>query len=140
MTAGSWAAAVLPGEFKENLDAKWYEPDTAAAKALLKTGAASAGAGDITLEIQNGSGALDAAQSAGAVLESLGYKMLPFDNAEGFPDVATTTIAAAPDALTAAAKVEQKLGVGAVSADDSLASGHVRVIVGKDFSPSTTGG
>jgi hypothetical protein len=140
LTAGSWAAAVLPGEFKENLNAKWYEPDTSAAKALLKTGTAPAGAKDITLGIQNGSGALDAAQSAGTLLESLGYKMLPFQNASGFPDVAKTTIAAAPDALAAAAKVREKLGVGTVSADDSLASGHISVIVGKDFTPSTTGG
>jgi hypothetical protein len=139
VTAGSWAAAVLPGEFKENLEAKWYEPDTAAAKALLKSGAAS-GTVDITLEIQNGSGALDAAQSAGALLESLGYKMLPFENADDFPNVEKTTIAAAPDALAAAAKVKEKLGVGMVRTDDSLASGHIRVIVGKDFTPSTSKG
>jgi hypothetical protein len=140
ISAGSWSRVALPGRVVESVDSKYYEADTAAAKSLLKGDAASVGTGDITLEIQNGSGALDAAQSAGAMLESLGYKMLPFQNAEDFPNVNITTISAPPDALVEAEKVRGQLGVGMVSEDDSLASGHVRVVVGKDFTPSTTGG
>lgn len=139
IAAGAWNMAALPGVFKEDLESKWYAPDTAAARELLKGGVAAA-EGEIALEIQNGSGMLDAAQSAGTVLESLGYRMLPFQNAEGFPDVAKTVITTAPDALAAAEKVREQLGVGTVSEDDSLAAGHIKVVVGKDYTPSTTGG
>jgi hypothetical protein len=139
ISAGSWSRAALPGRVVESVDSKYYEPDTAAAKSLLKGGAASVGAGDITLEIQNGSGTLDAAQVAGAMLESLGYKMLPFQNAEDFPNVNKTAISAPSDSLVEAEKVKGQLGVGMVVEDDSLVSGHLRVVVGKDFTPSTTG-
>ena len=136
--AGSWAASALPGTAKEGLDYDVWEPDIAAARQLMEGRSSGADPGDITLEVQNGSGQLNAAEAAGEMLLSLGHKMLPFQNAEGFPDVTETTILAAPDCLEEAEKVRDRLGVGTVLRDDSLLSRHIRVIVGKDFVPSTT--
>jgi hypothetical protein len=130
---GTWSAAVLPGKVTESIDLTFYEPDVASAKTLL--GGNTENAGAVTLEVQNGSGALDGAQAAGAILASLGYTMAPFVNADGFPDVAKTTIAAAPDVLAEARKVKDLLGVGTVREDGSLASGHIQVVLGKDFEP-----
>ena len=135
IAGGVWTKAVLPGKVTESLDVTFYEPDVASAKSLLM-GETDASA--ITLEVQNGSGTLDGAQIAGDVLESLGFKMAPFANAEDFPDVAKTTISAASDVLTEAGKVKDLLGVGTVRADGSLSAGHILVVVGKDFKPAET--
>ena len=52
-----------------------------------------------------------------------------------FPNLEKTTITAAPDSLAEAVKIKQSLGVGVIGQDESLASRHIRVIVGKDFTP-----
>jgi hypothetical protein len=130
---GAWKEAVLPGKSREGLSETFFEGDMTAARAVL-AGAAKAPAA-VTLEVQNGSGYLEAAQAAGAILEPLGYTLAPYTNAEDFPDVATTTIMASPDVLLEAGKVRELLGVGVVNEDDALASGHIRVVLGKDFEP-----
>ncbi|MCL5734147.1 MAG: LytR C-terminal domain-containing protein [Actinobacteria bacterium] len=139
--ADSWRVSILPGRKVENLDFTYYELDVTAAKELLAGGAAPH-KGQITLDIQNGSGELDAAQAAGDLLRPLGFTMLPFKNATGFPDIAETTISASSDSLVDAAQVKELLEVGTVDEDDSLSPGYIRVIVGKDFTPSdsTTAG
>lgn len=140
ISEGSWGAAALPGKVVEGLDFEYYEMDVDEAKALL-SGKEIDQPAEIVLEVQNGSGVIDAAQAAGAMLAPLGYTLSPFQNAEGFPNVAETIISAAPDAATAAKRVKEVLGVGAVQEDATLTSGRVVVVVGKDFTPpATTGG
>ena len=134
ITDGTWGTAAIPGRPREGADGDYWEPDTAAAKEFLSKGVPAGGT--ITLEVQNGSGVLDAAQAAGTILEPLGYDMLPYQNADSFPDLEKTTITAAPDSLAEAVKIKQSLGVGVVGQDESLASRHIRVIVGKDFAPA----
>jgi hypothetical protein len=85
--------------------------------------------------VQNGSGVVGVAQQAGGMLEPLGYELLPFRNAEDFPDVRTTRIVSGPDASAAAEQVREVLGVGKIEEDGSLEPGRLIVVVGKDFIP-----
>ncbi len=124
--------AVLPGKVVEGVGFEYFEPDLKQARALL--GGESPGA-EITMEVQNGSGVLGIAQQVGGMLEPLGYDMLPFRNAEGFPDVTTTRIIVAPGAHSEAERVRAVLGVGRIEQDGSLEPGRVIVILGKDFVP-----
>lgn len=139
MSEGSWRAVVLPGKVVEGVSFEYYETDVEEARALL-SGKEIKQPAEIVLEVQNGSGVIDAAQAAGAVLAPLGYTLRPFQNAEDFPNVAKTTISAASDTISAAKKVREALGVGVLVEDASLISGNVMVVVGKDFTPTTTGG
>jgi hypothetical protein len=131
--SGEWEKAVLPGRPVEGVDFEFYEPEVQQAKALL---AGEATGTAITLEVQNGSGVVGVAQRAADALASLGYTLLPFSNAEGFPDVKQTLITAGPDATAEAERVRQLLGVGKVERDDAVEPGHIIVIVGKDFVPA----
>lgn len=135
---GEWIEAVLPGTLKESAAATFFEPNVAAARGVL-AGKANAPA-SVILEVQNGSGLLEAAQTAGAILESLGFTLAPYANAEGFPDVAATTIMASSDVLMEASEVRDLLGIGSVQEDDSLAPKHIRVVLGKDFNPTRSSG
>ncbi len=132
-TAGAaWEKEVLPGKIVEGVGFEYFEPDLEQARALLggeDTGTA------VTVEVQNGSGLVGVAEQAGGMLEPLGYKLLPFRNAEDFPDVKTTRIVSGPDASAAAERVREVLGVGRIEKDDSLEPGRVIVVVGKDFIP-----
>jgi hypothetical protein len=74
----------------------YLEPDIESAKALLM-GTAQEQA--VTLQIQNGSGAVGIAEEAGELLEPLGYVMLPSGNSEDFPDARQTRIMVSPDAV-----------------------------------------
>ncbi len=128
---------MLPGKVVEGLGFAYFEPDLRQARALLSGERSGA---DITMEVQNGSGAIGIAQQVGEMLGPLGYDMLPFRNAEGFPDVVTTRIIVAPDAGSEAERIRSVLGVGRIEQDDSLEPGRVIVIVGKDFVPPVTVG
>lgn len=134
---GGLTVAVLPGKVVEGAGFEYFEPDLNQARALL--GGEGPGA-EITLEVQNGSGVVNIAQQAGGMLEPLGFDLLPFRNADDFPDVQTTRIIAGPGAASAADQVRSLLGVGKLEQDDSLAPGRVIVIVGKDFVPPVSTG
>ena len=127
-----WQTAVLPGRQVVGDEFGYYEADVAAARLLLKGGEPGT---EIALEVQNGSGAVGAAEAAAALLAPLGFTSLPFSNAPGFPDVETTVVSAAPGTLSAAHQMRTLLGVGEVAEDESLPSGRVVVVVGKDFVP-----
>jgi LytR cell envelope-related transcriptional attenuator len=130
--SGAWKGAALPGKPVAGAGFVYYEPDVQGFRALL--GGQSANVA-VTLEVQNGSGVVGAAEQAGAALEPLGYSLLPFANAEGFPDVKQTRIVTAPDVVAEAERVRSLLGVGRIEQDDALDPGRVIVVVGKDFVP-----
>jgi LytR cell envelope-related transcriptional attenuator len=134
---GGLTVAVLPGKVVEGAGFEYFEPDLNQARALL--GGEGPGA-EITVEVQNGSGVVSIAQQVGGMLEPLGFDLLPFRNADGFPDVQTTRIIVGPDAASAADQVRGLIGVGKLEQDDSLPPGRVIVIVGKDFVPPVSTG
>ena len=128
----AWTGEVLPGKIVEGVGFEYFEPDLQQARALL--GGEALGTA-VTVEVQNGSGVVGVAQQAGGMLESLGYELLPFRNAEDFPDVRTTRIISGRDASAAAEQVREVLGVGKIEEDGSLEPGRLIVVVGKDFIP-----
>ncbi len=132
VSSGSWESAVLPGKKVEGVGFSFFEPDVERARQLL---AGEISGGTITLEVQNGSGVVGVAQEVGGMLAPLGYNLLPFSNAEGFPDVKQTRILAGPGTNAEASRVREALGVGKIEQDDTLAAGHLVVVVGKDFAP-----
>jgi hypothetical protein len=83
---------------------------------------------------------VDVAQEAGELLEPQGYKLLPFRNSAGFPDVKRTLITVSPGAAAEGERVRMLLGVGTVVQDDALDSGLIVVVLGKDFSPPASAG
>jgi hypothetical protein len=123
-------AAVLPGRQVEGDGFAYYEADVAATRLLVDGTLPDA---EIMLDVQNGSGTVGAAEAAADLLAPLESTLLPFANAPSFPDVEDTVISAASGTLTAAHQVRALLGVGEVVEDESLPSGHVVVVVGKDF-------
>lgn len=137
MSVGGWEAAAMTGAVRSGEGFAYVEPDMTSAQALLVGAAAGAA---VSLDIQNGSGALGVAEAAGALLEPLGYVVLPYSNAVGFPDVLHTEISFAADAAAEAEAVRGALGVGTVARDDALASGCIVVVLGKDFSPQPAAG
>lgn len=130
-----WTAAGLSGRLVESSGGEYLEPDVRHAKALLE------GTVDdlvFTLQVQNGSGVVGIAEQTVELLEPMGYTMLPVGNAEGFPDVEQTRITASPDAAAEARRVRSFLGVGIVAEDEALESGHLILVLGKDYVPPTT--
>ena len=130
--AGAWTQAVLPGKLVEGVGFTYFEPDVERAMALLADKGATP---EITVEVQNGSGVIGVAQEVGRLLEPLGYTLLPFRNSPDFPDVGQTRIVTAPDAAGEAERVRARLRVGNVEEDPDLGSGHMIIVVGKDFVP-----
>lgn len=135
MSGSGWTAATLTGRLVEGRGFTYVEPDVEAAKAAL---AGTLSQVEVTLQVQNGSGVLGVAQETSGLLASLGYAMLPVGNAKGFPDVERTRIEAAADAAAQAEKVRALLGVGTIQVDPALDSGHIVVIIGKDYIPPQT--
>ena len=131
ISTGAWTGAALPGRLVEGA-VEYLEPDVERAKVLL---AGAAERPTVTVEVQNGSGVLGVAQQAGGMLEPLGYRLLPFRNSDDFPDVAQTHITVSPDAAAEAERVRALLGVGTVVQDDNLDSGHMVIVLGKDYVP-----
>jgi hypothetical protein len=134
ISTGAWTGAALSGRLVEGA-VEYLEPDVERAKTLL---AGTAGRPTVTVEVQNGSGALGVAQQAGEMLERLGYRLLPYRNSDGFPDVTQTRITVSSDAAAEAERVRTVLGVGTVVQDDTLDSGHMVVVLGKDYVPPTS--
>lgn len=131
-----WVAAVLPGSLVEGADFAYYEVDPARTGALL---AQKERALDVVLQVQNGCGAIGAAEETGTLLASLGYMLTAYTNALGFPDVEETTISFAPGAQVAAERVRVALGLGIMNEDQSLEPGHIVVVVGWDLKPPVSG-
>jgi hypothetical protein len=83
--------------------------------------------------VQNGSGMVGIAEKVTDVIARMGYTMLPPKNAAGFPDVAATSIFAAPDALADAGRLRGVLKRGTVVKQETLPAGRIVVLVGKDL-------
>jgi hypothetical protein len=127
---GAKVAGALPGRQVEGLGFAYYEPDLAAIRAMLGGKSPESA---VSVEVQNGSGVVGAAQKISDAIAPLGYTLLPPKNAEGFPDVATTQLFAAPDAVAQADRLRGILGLGTVVEQESLAPGTVVIVVGKDL-------
>ena len=125
------AVAGLPGRLVEGDGYTYYEPDPAQARLLV----GGESGGDLSVEIQNGSGVVGVSEAATAVLVPLGYEMLPPRNADQFPDVADTQILAPADSLGEAARIQTALGVGRVVERKELPARRVVVVLGKDVHP-----
>lgn len=126
--------AVVPGTQLGDGEEAYFEPDPAGLAVLLGLPAADAA---VSVEVQNGSGEVGAAEAVAAYLKPLGLTLLPPRNAEQFPDVALTQILAASDALGQAGRVRDRLGVGSVAEQESLPAGRIVVVVGKDLIASS---
>jgi hypothetical protein len=127
---GPAVSGALPGRPIEGIGFAYYEPDVTATKAMLGGKSPESA---VSVEVQNGSGAVGAAQKISDLIAPLGYTLLPPKNAEGFPDVATTQLFAAPDAVGQADRLRGILGLGTVVEQDSLPPGMVVIVVGQDL-------
>jgi hypothetical protein len=137
VSASEWTAAELSGNLVKQTAYEYLEPDVKEAKALLS---GTFGKLAITLQVQNGSGVVGIAEQAGELLAPLGYTMLPAGNSDDFPDVEQTRIMIALDAGAEGERVRALLGVGIVRQDEALETGHIVVVVGKDYMPPDTTG
>jgi hypothetical protein len=120
----------LPGRLVEGAGFVYYEPDVTAIRALLGT----ASGGPTEVEVQNGSGAVGVAEAVVERIQPLGYSLLPSRNADQFPDVETTQIFAAPDALDEGERVREVVTKGRLVPLEQLPPGRIVVVVGKDLS------
>ena len=128
--AGVKVVAGLPGREVEGTGFTYYEADARAVRELLGEKEATSG---VSVEVQNGSGAVDVAERAVAVIRPRGFTMLPIRNADDFPDVQITQVLAGAASLEAADQVRAAIGAGKVIRQDSLGPGQVVVIVGSDL-------
>jgi hypothetical protein len=135
--ADGWSAVALSGSLAEGIGFKYLEPDAAEARALL---GGSSRESTIKIEVQNGSGAIGAAEAAAAMLQALGYMIPPVGNSDDFPDVTTTRITTAPDVAADAEQVRATLGVGKVTEDEDQDLGTILVVLGADFVPPSSDG
>lgn len=136
----SWTRACLEGRRVETGSGHYFEPDMSATRSLLVgtlDPQRAPDSGKAIVRIRNGSGALEVAEQTGLLLHSLGYRVAPPTNAEGFPNIELSSIRTAPDALSVGVGISRLLGVLNLAADDSLASGEVVLVLGKDFVPPT---
>jgi len=129
LKAGGYAAGELPGAHVRGVEFEYYEPDLAAVAAVLGRPAAAVG---VTVEVQNGSGLIGAAEEVSALLAPLGFRLLPVRNAEQFPNVEHTQLLTAPDVAAQAGRIRDLLERGTVVQRDDLPGGRIVVIVGKD--------
>jgi hypothetical protein len=120
----------IPGRPVEGVGFSYFEPDVPALQAMLGSEAPESA---VSVEVQNGSGVIGAAQRISGTIAPLGYTVLPPKNAEGFPDVQATQLFAAPDVLAEADRLRGLLGHGTVVQQDTLPAGRVIIVVGKDL-------
>ncbi len=126
--------AVMPGTESGDGPEAYFEPEPAELAVLLGLPADDAG---VSIEVQNGSGEVGAAEAVVEFLKPTGLTLLPPRNAEQFPDVALTQILAASDALGQAGRVRDRLGVGSVVEQEGMPAGRIVVVVGKDLNASS---
>lgn len=122
--------SAIPGRPVEGSGFSYFEPDVPGLQTMLGGEAPESA---VSVEVQNGSGVVGAAQKISDAIAPLGYTVLPPKNAEGFPDVQATQLLAAPDVLAEANRLRGLLGQGTVVQQDALPAGHVIIVVGKDL-------
>jgi hypothetical protein len=127
---GAAVSGTIPGRLVEGLGFAYFEPDVAALRAMLGGKAPESA---VSVEVQNGSGVVGAAQKISEAISPLGYTILPPKNAEGFPDVETTQLFAALDVLAEADRLRGLIGRGTVVQQETLPAGRVIIVVGKDL-------
>ncbi|NLG67696.1 MAG: LytR C-terminal domain-containing protein [Actinobacteria bacterium] len=125
--------AVVPGKDATRGGVSYFEPDLERIASLLGRARDSRE----SVEVQNGSGEIGVAEAATEVISILGLTMLEPKNAEQFPDVASTQILAAPDAVAQAERVRTLLKVGKVVEQKDLPAGRIVVIIGKDLAAAS---
>lgn len=130
-----WATATVTGQSVAGKESAYLEADWGAARAILAGVSKQA---EVAVQVQNGCGLLNVVEQIGEFLGSLGFRVLAPANAEGFPSVELSRVRAAPDALPAGARIAGLLSIVNLASDDSLASGEVVVVLGKDFVPPLT--
>ena len=123
-------SSAIPGRPVEGSGFSYFEPDVPGLQTLLGGEAPESA---VSVEVQNGSGVVGAAQKISEAIAPLGYTVLPPKNAEGFPDVQATQLLAAPDVLAEANRLRGLLGQGTVVQQDALPAGRVIIVVGKDL-------
>ncbi len=131
MAVNEWTVSSLEGSLVRGEDFVYLEPDIDRAGTLL--GAVSREEAVTSVEVKDGAGVGGAPESAGDLLESAGYSLLPMGYAEAFPEVEVTQIMVPPSGREEAQRVRDLLGVGDVVEDATLEADHVVVILGKDF-------
>ncbi len=122
--------SAIPGRPVEGSGFSYFEPDVPGLQTMLGGEAPESA---VSVEVQNGSGVVGAAQKISEAIAPLGYTVLPPKNAEGFPDVQATQLLAAPDVLAEANRLRGLLGQGTVVQQDALPAGRVIIVVGKDL-------
>lgn len=127
---GTGVVDVLPGRLVEGQGFTYYEPDLTEVEQMLGGAPPER---TVSVEVQNGSGAVGIAQKVAKKLEPLGYTFLPPKNADAFPDVESTRIFAAADVLAEADRIRGLLGKGTVVKQESLPAHRIIVVVGKDL-------
>jgi hypothetical protein len=130
ISTSAWTAAALTGTVVEGDGFTYLEPAVDDAQALL---AASSAAAMVSVEVQDGAGVSGAAESAGDLLESAGYKLLPMSYSADFPNVELTRIVAASGLAESAEQLRALLGTGEIAEDGTLEANHIIVVLGKDF-------
>ncbi|MHB8870309.1 MAG: LytR C-terminal domain-containing protein [Thermoleophilia bacterium] len=131
-TGGAGVTGGIPGRMVEGLGFAYFEPDPAALQAML---GGQTPESTVSVEVQNGSGLVGVAQLVSEAIAPFGYTLLPPKNAEGFPDVETTQIYAAPDVVGEADRLRTAVGRGTVVRQDTLPPGRIVIVVGKDLDP-----
>ncbi|MHB0979709.1 MAG: LytR C-terminal domain-containing protein [Thermoleophilia bacterium] len=130
LAGGAGVTGGIPGRVVEGLGFAYFEPDPAALQAML---GGQPPESTVSVEVQNGSGEVGAAQKVAEAIAPFGYTALPPKNAEGFPDVETTQIFAAPDVVGEADRLRTAVGLGTVVQQDTLPPGRIVIVVGKDL-------
>lgn len=130
LAEGAGVTGGIPGRVVEGLGFAYFEPDPVGLQAML---GGQAPESTISVEVQNGSGEVGAAQKVAEAIAPFGYTALPPKNAEGFPDVETTQIFAAPDVVGEADRLRTAVGRGTVVQQDTLPPGRIVIVVGKDL-------
>ena len=125
-----WEAADLSGTTFTGEGFTYLEADFEEARELL---GALSGEALVSVEVKDGAGVIGAAERAGDLLETAGYRLVPMGYAEGFPAIEQTQIAVVSGSLEQGEAVRRLLGVGTVWEDPTLEAGHVVVILGSDF-------
>ncbi len=130
LAGGAGVTGGIPGRVVEGLGFAYFEPDPAGLRAMLGGQSPESA---VSVEVQNGSGEVGAAQKVAEAIAPFGYTALPPKNAEGFPDVETTQIFAAPDVVGEADRLRTAVGRGTVVQQDTLPPGRIVIVVGKDL-------
>ncbi|MBN1632078.1 MAG: LytR C-terminal domain-containing protein [Thermoleophilia bacterium] len=127
-----WETAALTGRVVQGDGFEYLEPELETLRVLLAGPTEGAA---ITVKIQNGAGMVGVVEQANAELGALGYKLESAGNSSDFPNAGKTRITVGIDAAEAGRRVQELLGVGAITEDMLLDPGTVVVVLGTDYVP-----